>query len=153
MEPEYIKLASYYIVFNDETGGCSVRFYGRDGDQLKHLYFTWDEKQDTNFNKMLDSKLDQFHKWKLRPKIIKIYESNLGRTIGYYDKNDNLVFHTRYDGGSKLDEILSWKHNAPIDIDYLSQTKKVILIDDFDNPFRRYSKIVASYWNRISNLF
>ena len=150
MELEYIKLASYYIIFNDETGGCSVRFYGRDGDQLKLLYFTWEKSYDKDeFYEMLENKLDPFHKWKLRPKIIKIYESNLGRTIGYYDKNDNLVFHTRYDGGSKLDEILSWKHNAPIDIEYLTQTHKVVVIDDFDNPFKRIGKVAAFYWNKL----
>jgi len=155
MTSEYIKLASYYVIFNDETGGCSVRFYDKDGCHLKHLYFSWEKCINKDeFKTNLECQLDPRHKWKLRPKIIKIYESGLGRTIGYYDKNDNLVYHSKYTGGSTLNDILSSDlADVPIDVEYLRQTGNTTIIDDYDNMFKRYSKIAAATWNRIINYF
>ena len=156
METEYIKLASYYVIFKDETDGCSVRYYDKDGDHIKHLYFSWEKCLDKDeFHKSLDDNLDPFHKWKLRPKIIKIYETDIGRTIAYYDKNDNLVYSFKYDGGSKLENILAYciAHDHPIDVDYLRQTKNVIIKNDFDNVFKKYSKIANNYWSDMVNYF
>ena len=155
MSSEYIKLASYYVIFNDETGGCSVRFYDKDGNHMKHLYFSWDKSHDKEeFRKLLDRNLDPHHKWKLRPKIIKIYESNLGRTIGYYDKNDNLVHHTKYNDGPSLDNILSSDlTGVPIDIEYLKQTRNVTVLNDYDNIVKKYSKIASGVWDKIINYF
>ena len=151
MNNEYIKLASYYVIFNDNTGGCSVRFYDRDGNQLKLLYFSWDKRQEEEkFNELLENKLDHYHKWKMRPKIIKIYESNIGKTIGYYDKNDNLIYSAKYDcdTDTTLDSILmSNLDDVPIDIEYLKQTKNVTVVNEYNLFFNKYSKIACKYWN------
>lgn len=155
MTSNYIKFASYYVIFNDETGGCSVKFYDKEGSRQGQLYFSWEKCLDKDeLKKQLDGQLDPLHKFKLRPKVIKIYESNLGRTIGYFDKNDNLIYYAKYNDGPSLDDILSSDlTNVPIDVEYLKQTKNVTVVNDYDNLVKRCTKIASGYWNKIINYF
>ena len=150
MTDEYIKLASYYMIFYDETGGCSVKFYEKNGELIKKFYYSWDEcLNKLLFKQLLDNKLDPNHKNKLRPAIIKIYRSNNGRTIGFYDKNDNLVFYCLYDEDGTIDAILSSDKlvNSPIDFKYLKDTKNVIIQNNYDSYFNICKHTAAKYWN------
>jgi hypothetical protein len=149
MERKYFKLASYYVIFDDESGGCSVKFYDRDGNKIKNLYFSW-EKRNENFKQILDNKLDKNHKGNMRPKKISIYESELGRTIGFYDKNDNLVYFKKFYKRGELNDILNDETlnlQSIIDVNYLKKTKKVKIINYADSYTNSISKAFIKYWN------
>jgi len=157
MDDGYFKFASYYVIFDDGTGGCNVRFYDREGKQVKLLYFSWEKRNDhDNFTEMLNSKLDVNHKGNMRPSVIKIYDSDDGRTIGFFDRNDNLIYHHKYDGPNTLNEILdndSLEIDDIIDKDYLRKTQKVTIVDQFDSYANVYYKKFAEYWGYVTSYF
>jgi hypothetical protein len=153
-----IKFSSYYAISNDGSGGSSVKYYDRDGNIVKSLYFSWKKKAEHNdFNSMLDDKLDPINKWKMRPTNIKIYESNHCRTIGFYDKNNNLIYFTQYNGPDTIDEIANIKNKseydfgAPIDAKYLIDTQKVIITNNYDSYTRRYMKMFSCIRDQVTN--
>jgi hypothetical protein len=157
MENNYLKLSSYYVKFDDDDGGSLVRFYDRMGDEITHIYYSWEKIYAmTSFENILNSNLDPYHKWKIRPMLIKIYKTDIGDTIGFYDKNDNLVYWNKYAGSDNLNDIINTFKNDPLfhlDIKYLKETGNINIKNDLDSTYTTYSKIVYGYWNNWTNYF
>jgi hypothetical protein len=148
---QYYKFSAYYVKTDDNNGGTMVRFYEKDGGEIKHTYYSWDKKQlIDDFEQFLIYKLDPYHKYKVRPSVIKIYETDIGETIGFYDKNDNLIYFNKYNGSDKLDDILNaFKDDVSfiIDLEYLKETQNIIIYNEYNTIYQTYSKVINNYWN------
>lgn len=95
-----IKHACYYITNNN-----NVSYFDRDGNLLvKELVPIKVTKYDnTSYNdhdkEFMESRLDPEVKGKARPATIRIFNHfKMGRCLSFVDKNDNVIYYTRYDG-------------------------------------------------------
>lgn len=141
---ETIKTSSYYIITIDNSNDAVVRFYDRDGNELKQYYYTKQEIGNERFIQNLEHLLDSNNKWKIRPRRIVIYKSDLGRTLGYYDKNNNKLHATYYARNPDIKSILTYELSlplsirAPLDFEYLQETNNIVVQNDYDPIVTQY---------------
>lgn len=146
-----IKTSAYYVIFTDNSNDTIVRFYDRDGNELKQYYYTKQETNNNSFILNLENMLDDNNKWKIRPQRIVIYKSDLGRTIGYYDNNNNKIHTSYYARNPDIKSILLYEKSlptairAPLDFEYLEETNNIIVQNDYDPITTQYYNSFVSW--------
>lgn len=133
-----IKNASYYILFNNREASIhKAVIYDMDGNPLREILLLLSEYYYSSCPR-IERMMDPSCVGKARPaKIVIGHHAEFGRTIYYYDKNNNLIASQSYDGPLDLGGLVHHQlrgknHESSIKVDYdWMLTNNVPVVDSY----------------------